>query len=122
MLTRYCPNRSGRIQVFHQEWPTRLQEARMWSTPASVFSVEVILIMADMVDFDRGQNKCVCDVSLFHDGPFVPTQTNQIGQVRRIQEERSTRMHSLQAPRRLWRTPEYVSTFPAGLELMVRIR
>ena len=84
--------------------------------------VEVIMIMADMVDFDRGQNKCVCDVSLFHDGPFVPTQTNQIGQVRRIQEERSTRMHSLQAPRRLWRTPEYVSTFPAGLELMVRIR
>lgn len=67
--------------------------------------VEMTMIMADMVDFDRGQNKCVCDVSSFR-GSIVPTQTNQIGQVRRIQEERSTRMHSLQAPRRLWRTPE----------------
>lgn len=67
--------------------------------------VEVIMIMADMVDFNRGQNKCVCDVSFFP-GLFVQIQTNHLGQIRRIQEERSTRMHPLQAPRRLWRTPE----------------
>jgi len=84
--------------------------------------VKVVLIMADMVDFDRGQNKCVCDVSFFL-GLFVQHQTNHSGQVRRIQEERSTRMHPLQAPRRVWRTPEYVPPFPSrSLKLMIRIR